>query len=206
MTLPPEIAEKHGLIGSSRVFKVTDSNETVFKKVFTPFVTHCLSSDMLSTQMGGTSSFGAAGAFAIQTGHAFYKEIQLAGESGTSLISATYDSSEIQSAKGFANGTSWAKELKKMVRKGTVKPSIEELYKYKVDTLTPEQLVLLYSFSYYMQSDMGRLSAYTKLIARAESSRQIPIAVEMAKIFGFETVAELETAWTEFIGSSAFKD
>ncbi len=206
INLPPEIAEPRGLLSTARVFKVTKENDSSFKKVFTPFVTHCVASDMLTTQMGGTSSFGAAGRFSIVTGHSYYKEIQLAGESGTSLISAKYDSSDIQSARGFANGTDWAKELKKLVRKGTVKPSIEALYKYEADTLTPEELVLLYSFSYFMQGDMGRLAAYTKMIERAESSRQIPEAIEIAKIFGFETPEALEIAWTEFISSSAFKD
>ena len=204
--LTDEIANEHGLFEAARVYKVSKDNETSFKKVFTPFVTHTLASDMLTTQMGGTSGFGSAGRFAITTGHAYYKEIQLAGESGTSLISAQYDSSEIQSARGFQDGTSWAKELKKLVRKGTVKPNITELYSYKADTLTPEQLVLLYSFSYYMQSDMARLAAYTKMIARVETSKQIPEAIEVAKLFGFETVEELEKAWNEFIMSSAFKD
>ena len=206
ISLPAEEAERLGLLTAARVFKVNKDNESGFKKVFTPLVTHCMASDMLTTQMGGTSSFGAAGRFAITTGHAYYKEIQLAGKSGTSMISAKYDSSEIQSSRGFADGTSWAKELKKLVRKGTVVPSIEALYGYKVDTLTPEELVLMYSFSYFMQSDQGRLAAYTKLIERAESSKQIPEAIELAKIFGFESVEALQTAWTEFIGSSAFKD
>jgi len=89
----------------ARVFRVTDENEDTYKKVFTPFVTHCVASDMISAQAGGTSSFGGAGYFSLVTGHAYYKEIQLAGRTGTSLIDARYDSSEIESARGFADGT-----------------------------------------------------------------------------------------------------
>ncbi|MDE0836673.1 MAG: hypothetical protein OSA84_10020 [Akkermansiaceae bacterium] len=204
--VPETAIEEYNLMDMARVFRVSDSNKSTYKKVFTPFVTHCLASDMITAQMGATSGFGAAGRFAITTGHAYYKEIQLAGKSGTSLISAKYDSSEIQNSRGFADGTSWAKGLKKLVRKRDVVPSIEALYAYKVEELKPEELVLTYSFSYFMQSEMARLSAYTKMIARAESSRNIPAPVELAKIFGYESVEDLEKAWTEFIRSTAFRD
>lgn len=206
LVVPPYAVEQYNLMERARIFRVTSSNKSAYKKVFTPFVTHCLANDMVTTQMGATSGFGSAGRFAITTGHAYYKEIQLAGESGTSLISAEYDSDEITKSRGFANGTSWAKELKKLVRKGDAVPSIEKLYAYKVETLKPEELVLAYSFSYFMQSEMSRLTAYTKMIERADSSRNIPAPIEVAKIFGFESVEKLEEAWTEFIKSTAFKD
>ncbi len=204
--LPAEAIAKYKLMKAARIFKVTDSNKSAYKKVFTPFVTNCLANDMISTQMEANSGFGSEGRFAIVMGHAYYKEIQLAGESGTAMITAEYDSDEIKHAKGFANGTSWARELKKLVRKGDVVPSIEKLYGYSVEALKPEELVLSYSFSYFMQSEMSRLTNYTKMIAMADSSRKIPAPAELAKIFGFETVEELETAWTEFIKSTDFKD
>lgn len=205
LVLSEEVAEEHNIFRRARVFRVKKSNEASYKKVFTPFVTHCLAGDMFTTQAGGTSSFGGAGYFALSTGHSYYKEILLGGKSETSIISTDYDSTDISSARGFQDGTSWAKELKKQVRKDDVVPSIGALYGYKAQTLTPPELVLAYSFSYYMQSTPARLAAYAKLLERIESSRQIPEPIELAKIFGFETVEELEEDWKEFVGSTAFK-
>ena len=193
------------LYRNARVFRVTKDNESTYKKVFTPFVTHCIAGDMISAQAGGTSSFGGAGYFSLITGHSYYKEIQLAGRSGTSLIDAQYDSSEIESARGFADGTGWAKELKKLVRRDKVKPSIKDVYSYKIIGLKPEQLVLLYSLSYYMQSTPQRLAAYTKMIERIDTSKQVPEPIEIAKLFGFETPEEFEADWKEFIESTSFK-
>lgn len=203
--LSEEVAEKDGLFRRARVFRVRKGNESSYKKVFTPFVTHCLASDMLGTQAGGTSSFGSKGYFALSIGHAYYKEIQLAEKSETSILSAQYDSDELSKARGFNDGTSWAKELKKLVRKDDVIPSIPGLYDLQAANLSPENLVLAYSFSYYMQSTPARLASYVKLVERINTSRQVPEPVELAKIFGFETVEELETDWKDFIGSTKFK-
>ena len=57
ITLTPEAMEEHGLFAAARVFKVSKDRESSYKKVFTPFVTHCLAGDMLTTQAGGTTSF-----------------------------------------------------------------------------------------------------------------------------------------------------
>ena len=205
LILSEEVAEEHNLFRRARVFRVKKSNEDSYKKVFTPFVTHCLAGDMFTTQVGGTSSFGSAGYFALSTGHSYYKEILLGEKSETSIISTDYDSTDISSARGFQDGTSWAKELKKQVRKDDIVPSIAALYGYKAQTLSPPELVLAYSFSYYMQSTPARLAAYANLLERIETSRQIPEPIELAKLFGFETVEELEEDWKDFIGSTAFK-
>lgn len=205
IALSDEIAEERGLFRSARVFRVTEQNADTYKKVFTPFVTHCLASDMLTTQAGGTTSFGGDGYFSLVTGHAYYKEILLAGRVGTTLIDAQYGDEETSSAKGFADGTGWARELKKLVKRDKVVPSIAEVYRYKVIGLTPNQLVLLYSLSYYMQSTPERLAAYTKMIERIDTSKQVPEAVEIAKLFGFETAEEFEADWKAFIESTKFK-
>ena len=203
--LSDEIADEHGIFRRARVFRVTEARERSYREVFTPFVTNCLARDMLGIQAGGTTSFGNAGYFAISIGHAYYKEILLGGKSETSIASAELDSTEISSAKGFDDGTAWAKELKKLVRKDEIKPSIEALYGYQAQSLSPPELVLAYSFGYYMQSTPARLAAYAKLVERINTSRQVPVAIELAKIFGFETVEELEEDWKDFIGSTAFK-
>jgi hypothetical protein len=205
ITLPQDFAEEEGLARRARVYRVSKANEDSYEEVFTPFVTNTIAADMMAAQTGGVSSFGAQGYFSILTGHAYYKEIQLAGKSGTSIISTEEEMNEIATARGFADGTSWAKELKSMVRKGDAVPSINALYYYQAQTLTSVELVLLYSFSYFLQSDPVRLAAYSKMGERINTSQQMPEAIELAKLFGFDSIELLEEAWTEFVSSTKFK-
>lgn len=205
IVLPQDVADPFGLFREARVFKVNRNNENSFKDVFGPFLTNALSSDMISTQMGGVSDFGRDGYFALVTGHAYYKEIQLAGKSATTMISAEYDNDELFQTRGFGDGTGWAKELRKMVRKGDATPSVKDLYYYNATNLNPTQLVLLYSFSHFAQSSPGLLAGYARMAERIDTSNQVPEAIELAKLLGFETVEELERAWIEHIESSNFK-
>ena len=162
---------------------------------------------LLTHQMGGVSEISPTGYFAITTGHAYFKEIQLAGKSETQLLDASnYEGdNEFTSASGFEDGRSWAKTLRKLVRKGDVKPDLEKLLSYKSADLTPEQLVLIYSFAYYMESDSARITAFADMVRRIESNNQVPAPIEMAKIFGFETVEAFQNDWIEFIKSTSFK-
>ena len=65
--------------------------------------------------------------------------------------------------------------------------------------------MLIYSFAYYMESNSKRLAAFAKMVRRIETSKQIPPPEEIAKIFGFDTVAALEADWTKFIKEGDFK-
>jgi len=56
-----------------------------------------------------------------------------------------------------------------------------------------------------MQSDPARLTSYAKMVRRIESNNQVPAPVEIAKIFGFKDVKELEADWTNFVKSTQFK-
>jgi hypothetical protein len=203
--LPGEVAEKHEVFTDAVVFNVSDGGR--YRKVFSPFPTHSLAGRIIAHQIGGTSEFGSRGYFAITTGHAYYKEIQLADKTETHLLDASeYDGNEIVEARGFEDGTSWAKTLRKMVRKGDVVPKLESLLALEDATnLTPQYQVHIYSLAYYMQSTPGRLSAYAKMIRRSGTSNQIPASIEIAKIFGFDSVEALEADWIEFIKSTKFK-
>jgi len=202
--LPDNLIEERGLLPNSRVFNVTDSNS--FRRPMGSFVVHSISNSLLATQLGGIASFGAEGYFAITTGHAYYKEISLAGKSETNLLTvAGSQRDEISSQSGFEDGTSWARTLRQLVRRGTVVPDLAELFKWSSGELTPERLVLIYSFAYYMQSDAARLSSYAAMVRRIESSNQIPELIEIASLFGFETLEALQEDWVEFIKSTDFR-
>ena len=56
-----------------------------------------------------------------------------------------------------------------------------------------------------MESDSARIAAFAKMVQRIESNNQVPAPIEMAKIFGFETVEEFQNDWIEFIKSTSFK-
>ena len=207
ISLPEEQQQEFNAFPKAKVFRIKENRVDGYKKVFSPFATHGLADMLLSHQMGGISSISPDGYFALTTGHGYFKEIQLAGKSETSLLDADDygEENEIASARGFQDGRSWAKTLRKLVRKGDVTPNLKELLSYQATDLTPEQLVLTYSFAYYMQSDSARLASFANMIRRIESNAQVPAPIEIAKLFGFETVEDFQNDWTEFIKSTKFK-
>lgn len=201
--LPEEVRSERSLLPSAIVFNVKE--DSMFRKAMGPFQIHVISGALLAKQMGGVSSYGAEGYFAMYQGHAFYKEISLAGKSETQLLQVKGTDNEIGSKKGFEDGTSWARELRSLMRKGDIKAEVEPMFKWTMDELTPERLVLIYSFAYYMQSTAQRANSFAAMIRRIESSNQIPAPIEIAKLFGFETVDALEADWTSFIKEGNFK-
>jgi hypothetical protein len=204
IVVPDEVITKHNLFDRAVVFNVKEADK--FKKVLAPFPTHSIAGRLLGKQTGGVSSFGAEGYFALLTGHAYFKEISLGGKSETQLLAVDgTDRDDISSKAGFEDGTSWARTLRSMVRSGKVPVKLEPMLKWKSADLTPEKLVLIYSFASYMQGDSKRLGAFAKMIRRIESSKQIPSPEEFAKIFGFDTVEAFETDWATFIKEGDFR-
>lgn len=201
--LPDEIASEHKLLPWAVVFNTKDA--TRFRRPMAPGQIHSLAGFLLGQQMGGVSSFGADGYFAILTGHSYHKEIQLAGKSETSQISMASDGADISRKSGFDDGRSWARTLRGLVRKGDVKLSLAETLGWQSEDLEPAKLVTIYALSNYMQSDSKRLSAYSRMIRRIESSNQIPEPVEVARIFGHETVEKFDEDWTEFVLKGDFR-
>jgi hypothetical protein len=197
---------------SAVVFNIEDDSK--YKTPLDSFPTHCIASALLSKQMSGVSDFGGEGYFAIVTGHSYFKEISLTKKTETQLLDVSgYADNEVSSKSGFEDGTSWARTLRTMVRKDQdkapekmkVKVLLEPMLKLTGADLTPETLVLMYSFACYMETDAKRLCAFAKMIRQVETSNQIPPAIEIAKFFGFTTVAEFEADWKKFILEGPFK-
>lgn len=204
ITLTEEMTKTYRLHPQAILFNVREALH--FKKSMGPFQIHTIAGALLTKQLGGVSSFGSEGYFALTTGHSYFKEISLGGKSETQILSVVEsDASDITSKKGFEDGSSWVRGLKTAVRKGTVKVELEPMLQWKLDGLKPEELVLIYSFSYYMQSSPQRLCAFAAMVRRIESSNQIPPAVEIAKIFGFKSVEDLNADWKLFISEGKFR-
>lgn len=204
ISITEDMMKTHNLHSQAILFNILDASQ--FKKSMGPFQIHTIAGALLTKQLGGVSSFGSEGYFAITTGHSYYKEISLGGKSETQILSIEGSGNdEINSKKGFEDGTSWVRGLKAAVRKGTVKVDLEPMLQWKLDGLKPEQLVLIYSFSYYMQSNPKNLCAFASMVRRIESNNQIPPAVEIAKIFGFDSVKALNADWETFIKEGNFK-
>jgi hypothetical protein len=204
ITLSDAIMSAHHLMDDAIVFNVNDASN--YRKTMSPFPVHCIAKTLLAKQTGSVSSYSSEGYFAITTGHAYFKEIKLAGKTETHLLDVSgTGKDEISSKSGFEDGSSWARTLRPMVRKGQVKPEIAPMFSWKSADLTPERLVLIYSFAHYMQSDAARLAKFATMIRRIESSNQVPASIEIAKIFGFDDVAALEADWTKFIAEGDFK-
>jgi hypothetical protein len=202
--LPDDLCSARGLKPIALVFNTDDDED--FKQPMSPYVIHVLAGRLLGSYMGYVSDYADQGYFAILTGHKYYKEIGLGGKSETNLLSVESSAQDVISSKsGFRDGSSWAKTLRELVRKGQVEPKLGPMLRWRLDELDPEKLVTIYSFSHYMQSNNQRLSAYSKMIRRIETSNQVPPPIEMAKIFGFDTVEALEQDWVQFIKDGDFK-
>ncbi|MCB1130656.1 MAG: hypothetical protein KDN05_05960 [Verrucomicrobiae bacterium] len=202
--LDDAFAKEHGVFDTARIFNIREPRQ--FRKDMAPFLVHCMADALLTKQMGGVSSYGSEGYFSLTTGHSYYKEISLAGKSETQLLAVEESNKdEISSKSGFDDGSSWARSLKPLVRKGVVALNLEHMLSWKSDDLDPAKLVTIYSFACYMEGDSKRLAQFAKLIRRIESSNQIPVPQEFARIFGFETVEELEADWKKFIVEGDFK-
>jgi hypothetical protein len=202
------IMKRFNLIDEALVFNVKEdsSGGSSFKKPMTPFLIHTLSKSLLAKQMGGVNSYGGEGYFALLTGHGYYKEISLAGKSETHLLTGTgTDGGGFDTKKGFEDGTSWARELKSLVRKGDIKPELEPMLKWTTEELKPEKIVLIYAFAYYMESTPQRANSFAAMVRRIESSHQVPAPIEIAKLFGFDSVEAFNADWTKFIKEGPFK-
>lgn len=198
-----EMAEEYGIFTKGQQFNLLDPKK--FKKAMQPFQINTLSGALLEKQFGGVSSFGAEGFFAILNGHKYYKEMSLAGKSETQMAGLTGTAEDdFTSKKGFADGTSWSKSLKAAVKKGKVKVELVPMFNWQMEHLNPERLVLIYSFACYMESTPQRLNSFAAMVRRIESSNQIPAAIEIARLFGFDSVAALEADWEQFIKDGDF--
>lgn len=204
--LSDDVCEKYGLDSSARVFDASD--KTRWRRgVFNPFPTHCIAGDVLGEMMGGVGGIGSDGYFAISTGHSYFKEIQLAEETVTRMIDAdAYLGDEVSKSGGFKDGRKWASTLRGLVKKGKVTPNLASLWAIKTSSsLTPELTVTMYGLSRYMQSTPQRMKYFSTFLDRVDTSQAIPAPIELAKMFDFETVAEFEADWIEYLKSTDFK-
>jgi hypothetical protein len=209
MHLTGDLTEKYKVLSHARVFRAYQpgyqGKQEKVKGVWVPFRVHCLASDMVDAQTGGVSGFGAKGLFAIETGHAYYKEIQYTGKSETSLLRAEGTEKKVDTTGGFDPGKSWPEELKKLLRREKVKPSIQDLWNTNLQSANVETNALAYSFSRYLQSTTERLANYSKLLETIDASHQIPEPESLAKLYGFENVKAMEADWIEYLKSPEFR-
>lgn len=198
-----DVKKKFNLKDEGMVFHTKDKKD--FRKEWHSFQTHVICSDLLSEQVGGVSSISGSGYFALATGHAYYKEIQLTKKTMTNLLDKN-SGGDIASKSGFEDGTSWAKELSSLVKKGKVIPKLQQTLNLQSPTdLDPEKLVTIYALSCYLQSTQPRIAAYAKLCRRINTSDQVPAITEFVQFFGFDTIEAFEKDWVEFIKSRDFK-
>lgn len=205
LQLTKDQAEHFGAARIAKIFRIRDGRDFSYKKVFGPFPTHELSVSLALFQMGGRNPRSPKGYFAIARGYSFFKEIQLAGKSETLMVDLNNNDEILDSVRNFEEGQLWAKTLKKFVRIGNVKPDLLKLLSYTPTHLTPEELMLVYSFGYYMQSDAEKIVSFSHLLEKTREDYQVPDAVEVANIFGFDSVEEFNEDWTKFVSSPKFK-
>lgn len=201
--LPDDLVQKHDFLPKALVFNVKDSSR--FRGSMGPFQINCIAGFLITHQMGGISSISDNGYYALRAGHAYYKEILLGGKSETNQLAVEGSGDEVSSKSGFKDGRSWARTLRTLVRKETITPDLKTTLSWTAADLDPTKLVTIYAFSYYMQSDSQRLSSYSRMIRRIETSNQVPEPIEIARLFGFESVEDFNADWKEFVLKGDFR-
>jgi hypothetical protein len=212
LQLTNDVAKQQGVLEHARVFRAfrkaasPTQRPEMIRGVWTPFNVHCLAGDMLDIQGGGVSEFGAKGWYAVENGHAYYKEIFLTGKTETSLVrSQSASGRDVNSIGGFSDVRNWAAELKRLIRKGDVKPTIENIYLLTLDAADAKGNVLTYAWARYLQSSLPKLAAFNKLIERVSASHQMPEPADLAKIYGFENAAAMEADLLKYLTSTDFR-
>jgi len=212
--MPAAEADEQKVFHNIRVFRnyrtlrYSDGSEKkeAVKGVWDPFRTHCLSSSLLDAHASG-GGVSPAGSFAIFTGHAYYKEIQLTGKSETGQVQAKGSSKQVGTAGGFQSDKDWAGELKKLLRKkeGKWKPNLDTLWLVEDNSAEQHDMVFAYAFSRFLQSTPERLTAYNKLCQKIDTAGQVPGIDEVATIYGYPGTDALKKAWEAWMESPEFK-
>lgn len=212
MNLTTDICQKYGVMEHARVFRAYRKGSTAQAKnemirgVWTPFFVHCLASDLIDIQAPGTSGFGAKGYFALTTGHAYYKEVFLTGKSETGLARAqSATGKDANTTRGLDDARQWATELKKAVHKGEVKATWESINLLTREGTNPKGLLLAYGWARYLQASLPKLNSFNKLVQRVATSRQMPDPDDFAKIYGFNSGAEMEADFQKWLASPEFR-
>ena len=217
--MPAAQADEQKIFSTIRVFrnyrmvnmvdtngKVVSTKKEAFKGVWVPFFVNTLSSDLLEIQGGGDiSSATPNGAFAVFTGHAYYKELLLTGRSETARAYTEGTGKDPNSAKGF-DTDKWASELRKMMKKGGEwTPDLTKLMATKSNDARQRDIVFAYAFVYFLQSTQERITAFNKLCQKIDVANQVPDIEEIAKIYGYENGDALKKAWVAWMESVEFK-
>lgn len=210
MQLTNDVARENGVIEHARVFRAyrkgSSGKTELIRGVWNPFFVHCLAGDMLDVQAGGVSGFGAKGWYALDTGHAYYKEIFLTGKSETSLLrTQSASAQDVSSTGGFHDVKNWGSELKKRIRKGEVKPTLENIYLLTLEGSDAKGNVLAYAWARYLESSLAKLASFNKLIERISASHQMPEPEDLAKIYGFPNAAAMEADFGKYLLSEDFR-
>lgn len=130
--LPAALRERRNLHPEASVFNASARD---YRKVFAPFPTNTLAGHLLRQQTGPATGSPGGGGFAIATGHAFFKEILLAGRTETHLLNVEGSLDDVATKAGFEDGTGWARILKTEVKRGRIKPDLAVVLATEVDTL-----------------------------------------------------------------------
>ena len=212
MNLTEEIMGKNAVVQHARVFRAyrepaaAGQKAEMIRGVWTPFFVHCLAEDLLAVNVVGIANTGEKGWYAISTGHAYHKEINLTGKTETNLVrTQSAIAKDVSTIGGFQDAKNWAPELKKLIRKGEVKPTLETLYVLTLEGSDAKGNVLAYAWSCYLESSMTKLAAFNKLIEQVGAANKVPEPAELAKTFGFDSVSAMEADFMKFLTSADFR-
>ena len=212
MFLPSEVASGQGVMEYARAIRAYRKGGSAAAKVelikglWEPFFVHCLAEDMIHVQSGGLVQNGRKGYYALSTGHAYYKEVDLTGKCESGLVRVqSISGKDVSTVGGLADPNHWPSELKKLVKKGDVKATLETISLMTLEGADAKANVLAYAWARYLQRSLPALVAYGKLLGQIGSGHQMPESGEVAKIYGFSTATAMEEDFQKWLQSPEFR-
>jgi hypothetical protein len=109
----------------------------------------------------------------------------------------------IEKREVLSHDKSWVPTLKKMTRKEQ-QVGLADMLAVSPATLSPEHSAYALALFAFCTSTPEHVEAFAKVLERV-GERDDPTPEEFAGLFGYESVADFESAWSDFITSPKFR-
>ena len=197
-SLDEDFAEEAGLTSYGRMFRLDSKTAEHMRKTW-PQRVHFLTEDILRQMVGSAKNNGDYSLSMVRLSLCYHREELVCGKIESEVSFG--GGSEVE---GFKNGRNWAGATKKLLTAGA-NPDIKSFLESSAQKAQPRDLGFGLGLMHFIQADPARLDGFGKLLAAAGEEEECPDPEAFAKGLGFESPAELNAAWRDYMLSDAFE-
>ena len=198
-SLNGELAGKEGLAPSGRLFR-TDAKVARNTRIDWAERIHFLASELIRTVLRPVRDNGDYTLSMLQLSYAYHREESICGGISTEV---TFGGGE--DIEGFSNGRNWAGSTRRIISRGGVGPSIDDYLQKSGSDAAPRDLGFGHGLMCFIHQDPVRLGGFNKILETAVEEKKAPDAKAFAKGLGYDSPADLDAAWLEFMKSNDFE-